>query len=423
MKTKSLLPNYIHTFFSGTILQFAFTQVRLKRLFALFVSALFFVNGFGQIAYQKDSKSGSGKAFLVQTSWGNPRFSISQNDNATSRKQTLRVASERPKLSVQLLLNEKPGSENSADALVAIFDEDFNAKIGDEDSYKFTNRDENIAIDRNGIALSIEGRPIINGSDTIPLRMWRLKQSAYLLKLTGINFAPDVSAYVKDEFLHVEIPINLTGETLLPFSLTSDATSSAPNRFTVLFKESRALPVVVTDVKASPKDRTVQVEWTSHTETNIDRYEIERSEDAQHFVKQGVVSAKANNLGIRLYDWFDQWPLTGTNFYRIKVIEKSGEVKYTEIAQVDIKKSSASVTVFPNPVTGNTFSINLKNMEKGRYSIMLYNNVGQSVFSTIINHDAGNAAHPVTTKGISKGIYQLLISSDNISKTAQVIFN
>jgi hypothetical protein len=253
--------------------------------------------------------------------------------------------------------------------------------------------------------------------------MWRLKQSAYLLKLTGINFAPDVSAYVKDEFLHVEIPINLTGETLLPFSLTSDATSSAPNRFTVLFKESRALPVVVTDVKASPKDRAVQVEWTSHTETNIDRYEIERSEDAQHFVKQGVVSAKANNSGIRLYDWFDQWPLTGTNFYRIKVIEKSGEVKYTEIAQVDIKKSSASVTVFPNPVTGNTLSINLKNMEKGRYSIMLYNNVGQSVFSTIINHDAGNAAHPVTTKGISKGIYQLLISSDNISKTAQVIFN
>src|SRR6476620_4996730 len=188
---------------------------------------------------------------------------------------------------------------------------------------------------------------------------------------------------------------------MLPFSLTSDPASSAPNRFTIVFKASKALPVVVTDIKASLKDKAVKVEWTSHTETNIDRYEIERSEDGQNFVKQGVVDAKGNNSTTQLYEWLDQSPLTGRNLYRIKVVEKSGEVKYTAIVKVEIARTAGSITVYPNPVKGNRFTINLKNMEKGRYIVMLYNNAGQVVFNTIINHDGRNAAYPVTTRVIN----------------------
>src|SRR4051812_18068247 len=61
------------------------------------------------------------------------------------------------KLSVQLLLNLKGGPQNTADGLVAVFADNFSKKIGNEDSYKFTNLDENIAINRDGVNLSIEG--------------------------------------------------------------------------------------------------------------------------------------------------------------------------------------------------------------------------------------------------------------------------
>jgi len=332
------------------------------------------------------------------------------------------MASEMTKLSVQLLLDEKAGDKNTADGFTAVFDEDFKAEIGNEDSYKFTNLDENMGISRNGATLSIEGRPMIKGNDTIPLRMWQFRQKSYFLKVNTINFDRGITAFVKDAYLQVETPINLNDETVIPFNLTSDAGSSAANRFMIIFKASKALPVVVTDIKASLKDKAVKVEWTSHTETNIDRYEIERSDDAQNFVRQGVVSAKGNNSTSQLYEWLDQSPVTGANFYRIKVIEKSGEVKYTAVVKVDIAKTAGSITVYPNPVRGNKFSINMKNMEKGRYIVMLYNNAGQSVFSTIINHDGRNAAYPVTTRVISKGSYQLHISNDNIKKTELLIF-
>jgi hypothetical protein len=370
-----------------------------------------------------DNNIQSGQAFFVQTAGSNPKLTFLEAYKTSVRTQVFRIASERPKLTVQLLLNEKAGIQNTADGLVAVFDEGFKTEIGDEDSYKFTNLDENMAIDRGGVSLSIEGRPIIKGSDTIPLKMWQFRQKSYFLKIAGVNFSRDVTAFVKDAYLGVETPINLETGTIIPFSITSEAASSARNRFTIIFNGSKALPVVVTDIKASLKDKGVKVEWTSHTETNIDRYEIERSEDAINFVKQRVVVAKGNNATIQLYEWIDQTPVTGTNFYRIKIIEKSGEVTYTGVVKVDIAKTAGSITVYPNPVRGNTFSVNVKNMEKGRYSIILYNNAGQIVFNDVINHDGRNTPYPVTTKITSKAIYRLHVSNGNIDKTSLVLFN
>ena len=120
MKTKTPDLNHIDTFFSNNFLQLSSTNIKLIRLLpALLVSVLSFVNVSGQTASRVDSK--------IQA----------------------RVASERPKLSVQLLLNEKVGNENSADGFTAIFDENFSKNIGDEDAYKFSNLDEKHG-DRSG---------------------------------------------------------------------------------------------------------------------------------------------------------------------------------------------------------------------------------------------------------------------------------
>jgi hypothetical protein len=334
-----------------------------------------------------------------------------------------RQASDRPKLSVQLLLNRNGGSPNVADGVVAVFDESFKNSIGDEDSYKFTNLDENLAIDRNGTALSIEGRPIINGNDTLPLKMWAFRQNSYFLKLNGINFAPDVAAFIKDAYLKSETPVRLDAETILPFTLTSDAASSASNRFTIIFKGHVALPVVVTDVKASAKDEIVKVEWTSRTETNVERYEIERSADAVTFTTVGNLPPTGNNATTQKYEWLDGTPNAGANFYRIKVTERSGVVTYTEIVKVNIVKSAGGISIYPNPIKGKTFSVNLKNMEKGRYTVLLYNELGQKVFSSFINHNGNNTTYPITTTNlVTKGSYKLHVTNNGFQKIEAVIF-
>lgn len=146
-------------------------------------------------------------------------------------------------LSVQLLLNTNEGSENTADGAAAFFDDHFSYLIGDEDSYKFTNPDENLAINCRGTLLSIDGRPGIHGRDTLLLKMWTFRQKSYYLQLIGSNFNPGVNAVIKDGYLNTETSVDLSSVTLLHFDITTDHASFASDRFSILFKTKRTLPL------------------------------------------------------------------------------------------------------------------------------------------------------------------------------------
>jgi hypothetical protein len=123
-----------------------------------------------------------------------------------------------------------------ADACIVAFDSSFSKSIGGEDSYKFSNSDENLAINRNGTFLSIEGRPDINGNDTVPLSIWQYRQSDYYLSFKATNFPVQLSAILKDKFLNVDQSIDLYGTTVVNLTITSNAASAAADRFYIVFK-------------------------------------------------------------------------------------------------------------------------------------------------------------------------------------------
>ena len=140
------------------------------------------------------------------------------------------------------------GTQDALDGVVAVYDDKFSNAIGDEDSYKFINPDENIAIDRNGTLLSMEGRIALTASDTLPLKIWQYRRKDYSLKLTGFNFSPFIRAFLKDAYLHTETAIDLSSVTTVPFSITAEAASFASGRFTVIFTTGTPLPETVINI-------------------------------------------------------------------------------------------------------------------------------------------------------------------------------
>ena len=59
------------------------------------------------------------------------------------------------------------------------------------------------------------------------------------------------------------------------------ANGSAPYSVSVFQIDLSAVPVTLTNVKTYQQNEGVQVEWTAQQENNIDRYEVERSQDGQ----------------------------------------------------------------------------------------------------------------------------------------------
>ena len=186
--------------------------------------------------------------------------------------------------------------------------------------------------------------------------------------------------------------------------------------------EIRLLPVTLTNVKAFEKNKGVQVEWRSENELNIESYEVERSQTGVQFASIGKITARNNNGGTVNYLMFDAAPESGLNYYRIKIIGKSRDIKYSMIMKVYIGKATGSISIYPNPVTGNNVGLQINNMPAGMYSVSLANGIGQHIAIKTINHSGGSAVELLQLpKTITSGVYQLEITGNGLQMVEQFI--
>jgi hypothetical protein len=171
------------------------------------------------------------------------------------------------------------------------------------------------------------------------------------------------------------------------------------------------------------KEKGIQVEWNIATETNVKFYEVEKSADGQQFEKACSIPSKGNSTVARTYNWYDATPNTGANFYRIKITDKNGTVTYSSIVSVNIKNATTFVSVFPNPVKGKNIGLQINNLEKGLYTIRLYNNLGQGVFVSSIDHKGGSASQTILLNSkLSAGKYNLQLTNKETTINKAVIF-
>lgn len=183
-----------------------------------------------------------------------------------------------------------------------------------------------------------------------------------------------------------------------------------------------SLPVTFSTVKASQKNSGVQVEWVTATEINVSRYSIEKSTDGRNFKEAGTVTAKGYSTAATSYSWFDAAPATGVNYYRVKSVDLDGSVKYTGVMRVVTGKGSAGINIAPNPVRGGKLSLNITDLEKGTYTLSIYNSTGQKVFTRQLVHEGGSGSQtlqlPAAVKG---GMYNLQLTSSTVRLSKSMI--
>jgi hypothetical protein len=63
----------------------------------------------------------------------------------------------------------------------------------------------------------------------------------------------------------------------------------------------------------------------------------------------------------------------------------------------------------------------MRNVEKGNYTISVYNNIGQQIMSKIIVHGGGSASQTLYLNKVYKGTYQLSITGSNIRVTKTLL--
>jgi hypothetical protein len=363
-----------------------------------------------------------GQAFFVQTSGGTPTIAIKEAHKVSGNNNGVFFVSPQY-FGVSLYYTESNGYRRQADGVKVIYDDIYSTAIDADDAAEINNWDENIAINRDNKHLAIESRPVINKGDNIPLFMNNMKQRAYEFEFTPSAFtSTNLKAELVDNFLNTRTLLSVEDPTVVRFSVTANAASAAASRFTVEFGKQPVADVLTVSAKAV--NNTVLVEWVSKTEKEMQRYEVERSLNTTDFTKINTTVAGVSSNVEAYYSFTDANAQVGDNFYRIKAIDKTGQIKYTDMAKVNFGKGNELINIAPNPVTGNTLNLQLNNMEKCTYQVMVYNNQGQMVYSTQLQHAGGSATVPVTlVNALSKGMYKLVLTGNNIRITNNFIKN
>ncbi|MEO5890247.1 MAG: hypothetical protein ABIQ31_08340 [Ferruginibacter sp.] len=368
----------------------------------------------------------SQQAFFVQTDLnGTATLTFNEsNKSGLNNNLVFRPMSTPESLGMELFILNADSSLTLADGSMAEFNDNFSDSVRLEDAMKFGNVHEEIALLRHGSTLAMERRPLIKSSDTLFIKLSKTTQHAYRFKFTPANFNhPGLTAFLKDNYLGTTKPVGLDQPTLVNFTLTPDAASSAANRFMIVFKPVIVLPVTFTNIKAHQKNATIEVSWNVENELNTETYEVEKSTDGSHFNKVNITKATGNNNSPVHYNWLDEKAATGNNFYRIRYIDRNGKSGYSQTVRVAIGNNKRAISVYPNPLQGNAINLQFNNQPAGNYTIRLVNNAGQTVFTKATTVDGSNVSQSLLVPQLlAKGIYQLEITGvDNIRMLQQVM--
>jgi hypothetical protein len=182
------------------------------------------------------------------------------------------------------------------------------------------------------------------------------------------------------------------------------------------------LPVSFINVQAFKKDAGVQVSWSSAQEVNSDKYVIEKSANGFEFSAVGTVPAKGNSSITVSYSWYDASPMAATNYYRIKAVDKDGSFRYSPIFKISTSNTKAEIAVAPNPVKGGQLNLQFSSLTKGNYSLKLYNNVGQMVFTSQLSTEGGSISQTFTLPStVKSGIYNLQVTGGDVKLNKRVV--
>ena len=160
------------------------------------------------------------------------------------------------------------------------------------------------------------------------------------------------------------------------------------------------LPVTLSTFKAFPENNTVRIQWTTLSEIYSSYFEIQQSSNGKNWHLVGSITAKMNSDTETSYEFTQNNPAHGTNYYRLKMIDQDHSFSFSRIVQINFDGDSG-LLIYPNPVSGYLY---LRGISKIK-SVKIFNENGLFYGSPEIT-----STNTIQVDTMDEGIYVLKIT-------------
>ncbi|MCB0507621.1 MAG: T9SS type A sorting domain-containing protein [Bacteroidetes bacterium] len=189
---------------------------------------------------------------------------------------------------------------------------------------------------------------------------------------------------------------------------------------------TQVLPVELTSFTGYNDGDVNILNWTTASESNSLKFEVEKSLDAINFTYIGERPAAGNSSVPLSYTLTDEHPVLGYNYYRLKIIDQDGTYEYSKIipikvTEVGTNNTDGIVQVYPNP-TNNQLNIVYQASKDQKLSLDVYNVIGQTMQSTIYEINEGIQTITIDVHNYAKGLYILDLKNTSNGNRYQTKF-
>jgi hypothetical protein len=145
------------------------------------------------------------------------------------------------------------------------------------------------------------------------------------------------------------------------------------------------LPVELVRFTGKETDGKVLLEWETASELNNEGFHVERSVDGSFWENTGFVAGNGTTTGTQRYQFLDEKPLPGVNYYRLRQRDFDGKEEFSQVVAIDLSALQALTGVglraFPNPVSGGELTVVLPGSPEANLTGQLFDADGRLVLS------------------------------------------
>jgi hypothetical protein len=185
------------------------------------------------------------------------------------------------------------------------------------------------------------------------------------------------------------------------------------------------LPVDWTHFEATAIEGKVELNWGTATETNNEYFQVQRSTDLNEWENLERVEGAGTTLEQQEYIAYDNAPINGVAYYRVKQVDFDGTTDYTQVRQVDLSGAISNTievnSSYPNPFTNELF-IDISVPSAGEYIFEITNSSGtiiQQRTETIYNTNYQAVFNNLVS--LNPGVYFVRIRNEKQSVVIRAI--
>jgi hypothetical protein len=194
------------------------------------------------------------------------------------------------------------------------------------------------------------------------------------------------------------------------------------------YDNNSPLPVIIPEFNATLlPSGDVELKWTSASEINITHFDIEAAEGNEAyannlFEKQGEANSKGASAGAQQYSFLaDGNNKTGVVYYRLKVVDESGNYAYSKVRPV-VFSNEIKWVIAPNHSSG-LYNLIYQANQGEKINIEIFNSLGGLVRKEQFIGTGFVTRHEIDLQRTSfaKGIYLVRVHMKEGTKTFRIV--